>query len=92
MIWRPSSFGFSIRCWLVGKLIFAAIDRSRVPSRSACLGGMVNAIEKGYPQREIAASAYRFQRQLEAQERVMVGVNGYVASNDAAIPLLRSIR
>ena len=35
------------------------------------------AIEKGYPQREIAASAYRFQRQLEAGERVMVGVNKY---------------
>ncbi len=37
------------------------------------MGGMVSAIEKGYPQREIAASAYRFQRQLEAGERVMVG-------------------
>jgi methylmalonyl-CoA mutase N-terminal domain/subunit len=39
------------------------------------MGGMVAAIEKGYPQREIAASAYRFQRQLETGERVMVGVN-----------------
>jgi methylmalonyl-CoA mutase N-terminal domain/subunit len=36
---------------------------------------MVAAIEKGYPQREIAASAYRFQRQLETGERVMVGVS-----------------
>ena len=33
------------------------------------LGGMVEAIEKGYPQREIAASAYRFQRQIESDER-----------------------
>ncbi len=41
------------------------------------MGGMVDAIEKGYPQREIAASAYRFQRQLERGERVMVGVNKY---------------
>jgi methylmalonyl-CoA mutase N-terminal domain/subunit len=41
------------------------------------MGGMVSAIEKGYPQREIAASAYRFQRQLESGERVMVGVNKY---------------
>ena len=39
---------------------------------------MVNAIEKGYPQREIAASAYRFQRQLEGNERIMVGLNKYV--------------
>jgi methylmalonyl-CoA mutase N-terminal domain/subunit len=55
------------------------------------MGGMVSAIEKGYPQREIAASAYRFQRQLEQHERVMVGVNAYKASDDAAsnIPLLK---
>jgi methylmalonyl-CoA mutase N-terminal domain/subunit len=55
------------------------------------MGGMVSAIEKGYPQREIAASAYRFQRQLEAGERVMVGVNKYDAgeATDAKIPLLR---
>ncbi len=55
------------------------------------MGGMVSAIEKGYPQREIAASAYRFQRQLEAGERVMVGVNKYAedVAKDAGIPLLR---
>ncbi|HEY8075119.1 MAG TPA: methylmalonyl-CoA mutase family protein, partial [Labilithrix sp.] len=55
------------------------------------MGGMVSAIEKGYPQREIAASAYRFQRQLEADERVMVGVNKYAVSDDAdaKIPLLK---
>jgi methylmalonyl-CoA mutase N-terminal domain/subunit len=55
------------------------------------MGGIVEAIEKGYPQREIAASAYRFQRQLEAEERVMVGVNKYAASDeaDAKIPLLK---
>jgi methylmalonyl-CoA mutase, N-terminal domain len=53
------------------------------------MGGMVSAIEKGYPQREIAASAYRFQRQLESGERVMVGVNKYESEGDADIPLLR---
>lgn len=55
------------------------------------MGGMVSAIEKGYPQREIAASAYRFQRQLETGERVMVGVNKYVSeeSKGNQIPLLR---
>jgi len=41
------------------------------------MGGMVQAIERGYPQAEIANSAYHFQRQLEAKEKVMVGVNGY---------------
>jgi methylmalonyl-CoA mutase, N-terminal domain len=56
------------------------------------MGGMVAAIEKGYPQREIAASAYRFQRQLEGGERVMVGVNKYANGDEAAdvnIPLLK---
>jgi methylmalonyl-CoA mutase N-terminal domain/subunit len=67
------------------------------------MGGMVNAVENGYPQREIAASAYRFQRQLETGERRMVGVSppgdgasaggasagGASASADANIPLLR---
>src|SRR5207237_9324718 len=53
------------------------------------MGGMVSAIEKGYPQREIAASAYRFQRQLEAGERTMVGVNKYATDRDPEIPLLK---
>ncbi len=55
------------------------------------MGGMVSAIEKGYPQREIAASAYRFQRQLEADEKIMIGVNGYSSQGgeDAKIPLLK---
>ena len=42
------------------------------------MGGMVKAIERGFPQAEIANSAYHFQRQLETKEKVMVGVNKYV--------------
>jgi methylmalonyl-CoA mutase N-terminal domain/subunit len=53
------------------------------------MGGMVSAIERGYPQREIAASAYRFQRQLESGERVMVGVNKYASGGESEIPTLR---
>jgi methylmalonyl-CoA mutase N-terminal domain/subunit len=53
------------------------------------MGGMVRAIEKGYPQREIAASAYRFQRQLESGERVMVGVNKNADDKEQSIPVLR---
>jgi methylmalonyl-CoA mutase N-terminal domain/subunit len=41
------------------------------------LGGMVAAVETGYPQAEIGNSAYHFQRQLEKKEKVMVGVNRY---------------
>src|SRR6185369_10173873 len=41
------------------------------------MGGMIAAVEQGFPQAEIANSAYHFQRQLEAKEKVMVGVNKY---------------
>lgn len=41
------------------------------------MGGMVAAVERGFPQAEIANSAYHFQRQLETQTKVMVGVNKY---------------
>lgn len=41
------------------------------------MGGMVAAIERGFPQAEIANSAYHFQRQLETKEKIMVGVNKY---------------
>jgi methylmalonyl-CoA mutase N-terminal domain/subunit len=44
------------------------------------MGGMVAAIERGYPQREIAESAYRAQQAIEAREQVIVGVNDFVES------------
>src|SRR5262249_38233642 len=72
--------------WLTDRLGSEAL--AYIP-RIGEMGGMVAAIEKGYPQREIAASSYRFQRELEAGERVMVGVNHYVASQDKAIPTLK---
>ncbi len=46
------------------------------------MGGIIQAIEKGFPQAEIANSAYHFQRQLEAKEKVMVGVNKYKMKED----------
>jgi len=42
------------------------------------LGGMVAAIEQGYPQREIQRSAYEYQLEIERKERLVVGVNAYV--------------
>jgi methylmalonyl-CoA mutase N-terminal domain/subunit len=44
------------------------------------LGGMVEAIEAGFPQREIMDAAYRFQRSFDAREKVMVGVNAFPES------------
>ena len=42
------------------------------------MGGMVKAIEKGYPQKEIAEASYQFQRANEAKEKVTVGANEFV--------------
>ena len=41
------------------------------------LGGMVEAIEKGFPQRELQESAYQYQKSLERKEQIIVGVNKY---------------
>jgi methylmalonyl-CoA mutase N-terminal domain/subunit len=43
------------------------------------MGGMIPAIERGYPQKEIAESAYQFQRAVESKEQVIVGVNEFVS-------------
>jgi methylmalonyl-CoA mutase N-terminal domain/subunit len=46
------------------------------------LGGMVAAIEDGFPQREIADAAFRYQREVDAGERIVVGVNEFRTSED----------
>jgi methylmalonyl-CoA mutase, N-terminal domain len=43
------------------------------------MGGMVAAIERSYPQREIAEASYRYQRELDKKEKIMVGVNEFVS-------------
>ena len=52
------------------------------------LGGMVPAIEKGFPQREIQDSAYQYQKAVERGEQVIVGVNKYEMEEEAPIPTL----
>jgi methylmalonyl-CoA mutase N-terminal domain len=47
--------------------------------RIDAMGGMVAAIEQSYPQREIAEASYRYQRELDKKEKIMVGVNDYVS-------------
>jgi methylmalonyl-CoA mutase N-terminal domain/subunit len=53
------------------------------------LGGMLNAVKEGYPQKEIANSAYERQQRLEGGEDVMVGVNAYREENEKPINILR---
>lgn len=53
------------------------------------MGGIVRAIELGFPQKEIAEAAYRFQQQLDRREKVMVGVNRYQVDDKPTIDILR---
>jgi methylmalonyl-CoA mutase N-terminal domain/subunit len=53
------------------------------------LGGVIPAIEKGFYQREIADSAYRYQKEVDENKRFIVGVNRYKLDEDLSIPLLK---
>jgi methylmalonyl-CoA mutase N-terminal domain/subunit len=52
------------------------------------LGGMVEAIEQGYPQKEIAEASYRFQQAVEKRDKVIVGVNDFVQESEPPVPIL----
>ncbi|HET6347140.1 MAG TPA: methylmalonyl-CoA mutase family protein [Myxococcota bacterium] len=57
--------------------------------RIDAMGGIVTAVEEGYPQREIAQSAYDFQRRVEAGEEIIVGINRYQQKGHTPIPTLK---
>ena len=61
------------------KRYFDTIDR---------MGGMVAAVEQGYPQKEIAEASYQFQQAVERREKVIVGVNDYVMEDEPPHPIL----
>ncbi|MBL8057955.1 MAG: methylmalonyl-CoA mutase family protein [Anaerolineales bacterium] len=56
--------------------------------RIADLGGVIPAIQRGFFQQEIADAAYRYQREIDAGVRTIVGVNDYVDDKPIAIPIL----
>jgi methylmalonyl-CoA mutase N-terminal domain/subunit len=62
-------------------------EANRYIERIDQMGGMIAAIEAGYPQQEIASASYRYQREVEQGERVIVGVNRF-QSDDQPIELL----
>src|SRR5687768_12197611 len=53
------------------------------------MGGMLRAIETGYVQREIQESAYRYQRAIESQDEIVVGVNRFQLESEPPTQLLR---
>jgi methylmalonyl-CoA mutase N-terminal domain/subunit len=64
-------------------------DAERILRTIDDMGGIVRAVEAGWPQREIAASAYRHQREVDAGQRKIVGVNSHVAADATSIPTLK---
>ena len=52
------------------------------------MGGMLSAIEKNYPQQEIADAAYHYQRQIDELDRTVVGVNKYATEEDIPVEIL----
>jgi len=72
--------------WLTDKMeeeVYKYFDRIEQ------LGGVIPAIEKGFFQREIAESAYRYQREVDEMKRVVVGVNKYQLDEPISIPILK---
>jgi len=53
------------------------------------LGGMVEAIKTGFPQREIADAAFTYQREVDERKRIVVGVNDFTLDEEEQIPILR---
>ncbi len=53
------------------------------------LGGMVEAIRRNFPQREIADAAFTYQRELDERRRIVVGVNDFVQEDEDPTPILR---
>jgi methylmalonyl-CoA mutase N-terminal domain/subunit len=73
------------------------IEKLTLETEQACLdyfdkidsmGGMVAAIEKGYPQKEIHDAAYAYQQAVERHDKIIVGVNDYVGEDKRPIELL----
>ena len=65
------------------KDVYAYFDRINA------LGGVIAAIERGFFHKEIANSAYRYQKEMENKERIVVGVNDFVSNDITNIPLVR---
>ncbi|MBN1860080.1 MAG: methylmalonyl-CoA mutase family protein [Candidatus Thermoplasmatota archaeon] len=72
--------------WLTTKM---EEETYRYFDKVEALGGVIPAIEKGFFQREIADSAYRYQKEIDENQRVIVGVNRYQLDEGLSIPLLK---
>jgi methylmalonyl-CoA mutase, N-terminal domain len=72
--------------WLTDEMERRALEHIR---RIDEMGGMLRAVEEGYPQREIAESAYETQREIESGDRIIVGVNAFRNEEEEPISILK---
>jgi methylmalonyl-CoA mutase N-terminal domain/subunit len=72
--------------WLTNRLEEEAREYFR---KLDAMGGMVKAIERGYPQREILEASQRYQKEVERRERAIVGVNEYVEQEEQPVSILK---
>jgi methylmalonyl-CoA mutase, N-terminal domain len=76
--------------WFVESLTDELEDEAaKVIQKIDGMGGMLKAIEAGWPQKEIQEAAYRYQREVEAEERLVVGVNAFRDGQEAPAELLQ---
>ncbi len=54
------------------------------------LGGMVSAIEKGFPQKEIKEAAYKYQREIDSKEKIIVGLNDFMAEEKTPVEVFKT--
>src|ERR1051325_4994153 len=76
--------------WFVEKLTDEMEEAAyRYFARIDELGGVVEAIRRNFPQREIADAAFTYQRELDERKRIVVGVNDFVQEDETPTPILR---
>jgi methylmalonyl-CoA mutase, N-terminal domain len=76
--------------WFVEKLTDEMEEAAyRYFARIDELGGMVEAIRRNFPQREIADASFRYQQELNERRRIVVGVNDFTEEDEAETPILK---
>ena len=65
------------------------VEAAAIIAKIDGMGGMLAAIERGYPMREIAEASYKYQQELERKERIVVGVNEFVAPEVHSVTRLK---
>ncbi|MBW2699853.1 MAG: methylmalonyl-CoA mutase family protein [Deltaproteobacteria bacterium] len=72
--------------WLTDEL---EAEAQKIIDKIDEMGGIIRAIELGYPQKEIGDASYHYQKQLDRHEKIIVGMNKYIVEEEIPLPLLK---